>query len=59
MVEFPVGVIFSWNLNLLLFFCECNLTLSFLFVQEVGSIIGKKGEIVKKFREEVRITDLT
>lgn len=23
--------------------------------QEVGSIIGKKGEIVKRFREEVRI----
>ncbi len=23
------------------------------FVQEVGSIIGKKGEIVKRFREEV------
>jgi hypothetical protein len=25
----------------------------FLFLQEVGSIIGKKGEIVKRFREEV------
>jgi hypothetical protein len=23
------------------------------FFQEVGSIIGKKGEIVKRFREEV------
>jgi hypothetical protein len=23
------------------------------FLQEVGSIIGKKGEIVKRFREEV------
>lgn len=30
-------------------------TANFLFVslQEVGSIIGKKGEIVKRFREEV------
>lgn len=33
--------------------------LTFLFFllsarQEVGSIIGKKGEIVKRFREEVR-----
>lgn len=28
------------------FVCVC--------VQEVGSIIGKKGEIVKRFREEVR-----
>lgn len=26
----------------------------FCAFQEVGSIIGKKGEIVKKFREEVR-----
>jgi len=26
----------------------------YVFFQEVGSIIGKKGEIVKKFREEVR-----
>lgn len=25
----------------------------FYFFQEVGSIIGKKGEIVKRFREEV------
>lgn len=24
----------------------------FIFFQEVGSIIGKKGEIVKRFREE-------
>ena len=24
-------------------------------LQEVGSIIGKKGEIVKRFRDEVRI----
>ena len=24
-----------------------------MYLQEVGSIIGKKGEIVKKFREEV------
>lgn len=30
------------------------LTRSFLSFQEVGSIIGKKGEIVKRFREEVR-----
>ena len=27
---------------------------SLLFFQEVGSIIGKKGEIVKRFRDEVR-----
>jgi hypothetical protein len=26
----------------------------FVFLQEVGSIIGKKGEIVKRFREEVQ-----
>lgn len=26
-----------------------------LLLQEVGSIIGKKGEIVKRFREEVNI----
>lgn len=26
---------------------------SFFSLQEVGSIIGKKGEIVKRFREEV------
>lgn len=25
----------------------------FFYLQEVGSIIGKKGEIVKRFREEV------
>lgn len=25
-----------------------------LYLQEVGSIIGKKGEIVNRFREEVR-----
>ena len=28
--------------------------LFFLLLQEVGSIIGKKGEIVKRFRDEVR-----
>lgn len=27
----------------------------FVFFQEVGSIIGKKGEIVKRFREEVSL----
>lgn len=26
-----------------------------IYLQEVGSIIGKKGEIVNRFREEVRI----
>ena len=26
----------------------------FFVLQEVGSIIGKKGEIVKRFRDEVR-----
>lgn len=26
------------------------------YLQEVGSIIGKKGEIVKRFREEVILT---
>lgn len=34
-------------LTILFFFLLC------LLVQEVGSIIGKKGEIVKRFREEV------
>lgn len=29
--------------------------LMFVFFQEVGSIIGKKGEIVKRFREEVSL----
>lgn len=38
------------------YFCQqFNYMLNFMFcsLQEVGSIIGKKGEIVKRFREEV------
>lgn len=31
-----------------------NIFILFIYLQEVGSIIGKKGEIVKRFREEVR-----
>jgi hypothetical protein len=31
----------------------CNNLASVCVLQEVGSIIGKKGEIVKRFREEV------
>lgn len=44
--------------NLTLMLC-LNVMYTFLFntinffLQEVGSIIGKKGEIVKRFREEV------
>lgn len=30
-----------------------NFYFYFVYFQEVGSIIGKKGEIVKRFREEV------
>lgn len=38
--------------NLLLCIHEC---VCFFYFQEVGSIIGKKGEIVKRFREDVSI----
>lgn len=31
-----------------------NIFILFIYLQEVGSIIGKKGEIVKRFREEVQ-----
>lgn len=33
----------------------CNNLASVCVLQEVGSIIGKKGEIVKRFREEVSV----
>lgn len=29
----------------------------FIYLQEVGSIIGKKGEIVNRFREEVNYSN--
>lgn len=32
---------------------ETNILIFVLQFQEVGSIIGKKGEIVKRFRDEV------
>lgn len=35
-----------------------SVSLSLLSLQEVGSIIGKKGEIVKRFREEVSYCSL-
>ena len=31
------------------------ITLSVIFIQEVGSIIGKKGDNVKRYREEVSL----
>jgi hypothetical protein len=33
----------------------CNNLACVCVLQEVGSIIGKKGEIVKRFREEVSV----
>lgn len=35
---------------------EClEINVRHVYLQEVGSIIGKKGEIVKRFREEVSL----
>lgn len=39
---------YSFKLNI-----NINSSLIFIRLQEVGSIIGKKGEIVNRFREEV------
>lgn len=39
---------YSYKLNI-----NTNFALIFICLQEVGSIIGKKGEIVNRFREEV------
>lgn len=36
-------------------YIEINLIFFLCILQEVGSIIGKKGEIVNRFREEVSI----